>query len=213
VALFDGISDIGSGIGGLFQSSSLKAAAGDLNAAGASEDQNAKIAASSTEIQTAAIHRDILKTIGGQQSDIATAGFQMSGTALDLAQDTARQGALAEALTTNQGAIEVSAHKAQAQSYYAQARDAQRQSKSAGFGGILQIGLGILGMFSDKRLKTNIVRVGTNKAGLPIVKYNYLNDPTEWIGYLAQDVEKLDPSAVRDLGMKMVDSEYRPQRV
>lgn len=213
MALFDGIQSIGSGIGDLFQSSGQKASAGDLNQAGAYEESNARIAASSTDIQTAAIHRDLLKTIGGQQSDIATAGFQMSGTALDLAQDTARQGALAEASATAQGAIEVASYRARANSYYAQAREAQRQSKSSAFGGILQIGLGILGMFSDKRLKTNIVRVGTSEAGLPIVKYNYLNDPTEWVGYLAQDVEKIEPSAVRDMGMKMVGSKYAPQKV
>lgn len=210
---FGGIQGIGSGIAGLFNAGGLSASANDLDAAARLEDVNARISTASTDIQLAAVTRDALKTIGGQAQDVATAGFSASGTALDLLADSQRQASLASALTATQGAIETQSHVAQAGVYRSEAASARRQSTASTFGGLLSIGLGIFSLFSDKRMKENITRVGTSPEGLPIVKYNYLNDPTEWIGYLAQDVEKIDPKAVVDMGMKMIDSKYRPERV
>lgn len=64
-------------------------------------------------------------------------------------------------------------------------------------------------LFSDKRLKTDIKTVGKDKKGLPVVSYRYKGEPkgVERIGYLAQDVEKKVPQAVRTGpgGYKMVD--------
>ena len=58
---------------------------------------------------------------------------------------------------------------------------------------------------SDERLKENIEKVGSYK-GLNLYKYNYLWSPTKWIGFMAQEVEKIIPEAVFHVnGFKVVD--------
>jgi hypothetical protein len=51
-------------------------------------------------------------------------------------------------------------------------------------------------MFSDKRLKENIKKIGKTYDGQNIYSYNYKGDPRQQIGLLAQDVEKHHPHAV-----------------
>jgi hypothetical protein len=62
---------------------------------------------------------------------------------------------------------------------------------------------------SDRRVKKNIAKVGSVYAAkrhdepkkLPIYSYEYKNDDgTEHVGPMAQDVEKIDPSAVTEIG-------------
>lgn len=52
--------------------------------------------------------------------------------------------------------------------------------------------------FSDKRLKTDIKRVGTAKNGLPIHSFRYKDDPEKLVrlGFMADDVEDKHPDAV-----------------
>jgi len=75
-------------------------------------------------------------------------------------------------------------------------------------------------MLSDRREKENIDRMGTvfssNEAGerkeLPIFEYAYKDDPASMrhIGPMAQDVERIDPKAVKNVkGKKYID----PRRV
>jgi Chaperone of endosialidase len=89
----------------------------------------------------------------------------------------------------------------------------QTQAQSQLLGGALgaagNIGLG-LALKSDRRSKENIHRIGTvfatedfageesDRKKLPIYKYSYKDDPssTTHVGPMAQDVEKIDPSAV-----------------
>ena len=60
--------------------------------------------------------------------------------------------------------------------------------------------------FSDERLKENIEKVGETYDGLGIFKYNYLWDDTPRIGLIAQDVERVAPEAVVEIGgFKAVD--------
>lgn len=76
---------------------------------------------------------------------------------------------------------------------------------AAGIGGILA-SLGAMG-YSDARLKTDIKRVGTTAAGLPIFKYRYKGDPELRYGVMAQQVQRLFPNAVSEdeEGFLMVD--------
>ncbi len=61
-------------------------------------------------------------------------------------------------------------------------------------------------MFSDERVKEDIVPVGALHDGLPVYSYRYKGDPTPRIGLIAQDVEKVRPDAVFDVGgVKAVD--------
>jgi cytochrome c2 len=55
-------------------------------------------------------------------------------------------------------------------------------------------------MASDRRLKTDIQRVGTTDGGLPIYTYKYKGESMTQMGVMAQDVEKVNPEAVREFG-------------
>lgn len=211
---FGGFSYIGTGIQDLFGAAGSKQDAASLDKAAGMEDVNAKLAGASKDIQHAAAARDIYKVIGGQASDIAGSGFQMSGSALDLARSSAQQGAITQALIENQGQIDIQGHLIAATNLRAQAASARSAANASMFGGIMNIGLGILSLFSDKRLKENIRLVGKGKNGNNVYAYNYKADPgTEYVGYIAQEVEVAEPGMIFDLGLKLIDSEYAPQKV
>jgi len=74
-------------------------------------------------------------------------------------------------------------------------------------GSALSSGAGALfGMFSDKRLKEDAEKVGELYDGQDIYKYRYIGDPIWRIGLMAQDVEKTNPEAVKEIGgFKAVD--------
>ena len=95
----------------------------------------------------------------------------------------------------------------------AQAANAQAQaSYSSGlFGGLGALGGGVASgigaaggvgafMASDRRLKTDIEKVGKTDAGLPIYTYKYKGDNKTQMGVMAQDVEKKTPKAVKEVG-------------
>lgn len=68
------------------------------------------------------------------------------------------------------------------------------------------LGSAVGGLFSDRRLKENIIPVGEEN-GFPIYKFNYINIPDKtYIGVMAQDVESIMPEAVTESeGYKKVD--------
>ena len=55
--------------------------------------------------------------IGGQEADVAGAGFEASGSAIDLMRDSASQGALTKAVGEQQGLIQEAGYTEQAKSY------------------------------------------------------------------------------------------------
>ena len=62
------------------------------------------------------------------------------------------------------------------------------------------------GFFSDKRLKTDIKKIGETNDGQPIYSYKYKGEKRTQIGLMAQDVEKKHPEAVGLMGgYKTVD--------
>jgi hypothetical protein len=86
----------------------------------------------------------------------------------------------------------------------------QLQASQSGLGGLFGLAGSLGGMaiqkWSDARVKTDISRVGTLDNGLPVYSYRYAwGGPVE-IGVMAQDVEKVRPEAVREIGgVKAVD--------
>ena len=56
------------------------------------------------------------------------------------------------------------------------------------------------GMMSDRRLKTDIKKVGKTDNGLPVYTYKYKGDNVVHMGVMAQDVEKVTPEAVEEIG-------------
>ena len=84
----------------------------------------------------------------------------------------------------------------------------QNANYNATIGGILGLGAGAL-KASDRRVKEDIDRIGTvfaasSKSGenekLPIYEYSYKGDQTRHVGPMAQDVEKVTPEAVTEIG-------------
>lgn len=71
---------------------------------------------------------------------------------------------------------------------------------------IAGLGLGVAGLFSDRRVKDDIKRVGKTDDGLPIYTFKYKGDDTTHMGLMAQDVEKKRPDAVGEVdGIKTVN--------
>ena len=78
-----------------------------------------------------------------------------------------------------------------------------RMSGMFGLGGAALTGL--FGL-SDRRAKTDIERVGTTNGGLAVYRYRYKGDPQFRLGVMADEVEKVNPRAVRTIGgLKHVD--------
>lgn len=80
-------------------------------------------------------------------------------------------------------------------------------TKVGGFGDLFE-GLGvakIAGLFSDRRLKENIKRIGTYK-GLPVYTFSYISNGKQHTGFMADEVEQLYPHAVGEFnGYKYVN--------
>ena len=83
-----------------------------------------------------------------------------------------------------------------------------RQQASGGFmGGLMELGgaLGSAAIMSDIKSKTNIKRIGKYK-GHNLYSYNYIDRVGDWIGVMAQEIEKVIPEAVQEInGMKHVN--------
>lgn len=80
----------------------------------------------------------------------------------------------------------------------------QPNNSGWGFLGSL-IGTGA-SLFSDRRLKYDISVIGATLDGLPIYRFKYIGSDTWQIGLMAQDVEEVNPAAVREVdGVKMVE--------
>lgn len=86
---------------------------------------------------------------------------------------------------------------------------AENDAYQAKMGGLFGLGSAAMGMFkfSDRRLKTDIERVGKTDDGTPIYTYRYKDGGPKQMGVMAQDVEKKQPAAVarHPSGYRMVD--------
>jgi hypothetical protein len=64
--------------------------------------------------------------------------------------------------------------------------------------------LPLLGMFSDRRLKEDIERVGELRDGTPLYRFRYRGDPTQHVGVMADEVDPSD-TITHSSGFKMVN--------
>lgn len=109
----------------------LQAASGYTKAAGYA-GENADYAVESTKIQEMQAQREATKVIGGQQSDIAGAGFDVgSGSAQYLLQSSNEQAALTQHQLATQGDINVNAYHQQQDAYLSQAQQEQTAAQVA----------------------------------------------------------------------------------
>lgn len=81
----------------------------------------------------------------------------------------------------------------------------KNQSRQGIMGGLFDLGAAGI-MASDERVKTGVERVGLRADGLGVYRYRYIDDDTPRIGFIAQDVERIYPNAVVEIGgVKHVD--------
>lgn len=153
--------------------------------------ENAAISQTSGKIQEAQTARQVTQAIGTQEANIEAGGFTMGGNASDLLRQSMQQGSLAKSLVTQQAAITTLGFQEQQQA----AQGKASASKTAGIGGFLGGAIKIAGLFSDRRLKEDIVFL--RKIGeFNIYSYRYIGDDTTRIGVMADEVEKIMPEAV-----------------
>ena len=112
-----GGSDIFAGIGDQAKAQGDFAEASNYTLASQLATQNEKFTETSTAIKEAQQSREMMNTLGGQQADVAGAGFTEGGSALDIMRDSAAQGALTHAVLGQQGLITEAGYQEQAQSY------------------------------------------------------------------------------------------------
>jgi len=159
-----GIGSIAGGVSDLFASMGYKAKAqGDAFEqqnyllAGTLADQNEQYTEWSTGIKQAQEDRELSKSLGTTKADIAGAGLAESGSALDILRESASQGAMARAVTGEQGLIVEAGYREQAQSYRNMAQAAQvaidaenKAAQGAEITGWLKIGAGVLSTFMPR---------------------------------------------------------------
>lgn len=131
------ITSIGSAVNDLFSADSHRTKAEGLRIEAGNYDrsadfalQNAKFTEMSTGIKQSQLDRDIYKTLGGTEADVAGAGFASSGSALDLLRDSASQGALMKAVGAEQGLITEEGYKVQAKNFADMSRAASMAAAS-----------------------------------------------------------------------------------
>lgn len=75
-----------------------------------------------------------------------------------------------------------------------------QMSQIGGMMGMAGQGIGMLSMLSDRRAKTGIKPVGKLDNGLTVYSYRYIDGGPTQIGVMAQDVERVKPDAVVEIG-------------
>lgn len=146
------ITDFGSAAADLLEAQGATTSAGTYMQAASVSEQNAAVEAQSTAIQEVQAQRKLYSTVGGQQAEVAGAGFGASGTALDLMRSSAEQGALTQQVTQLQGSLNVSAYQQQAAAETGQAQSAETaasaETSAAGYAQASGVVSGIEGVAS-----------------------------------------------------------------
>lgn len=144
-------------------------------------------------IKGVAIQRQIWKTAGEGRAAVGAGGIALTGSAKDAIQSNMQQGYLTKAINVLQTKLEY-------QSYMAQAAQMDAMAAAAEGSGMMGLLGGILGMFSDDKIKENVVFVGRRGDGIGIYQWNYLGGEQRFEGVLASEIEVLRPEAIVVLG-------------
>ena len=131
-----GISDIFAGFGDIDKMKADELEQGQYDQAAAFAGQEAQYSQDSTAIQLAQKNRETTMAMGKTASEVAGAGFAASGSALDVMRSNAQQGALASAVTSEQGQIQTQGYQEQQASYNTMAEIAGNAAKSANLASI-----------------------------------------------------------------------------
>lgn len=192
------VSDLFGGIGLLYKAKGSRLEAQQYDKAAELALLNKQFAHNSTEIKEAQTQRDIFKQTGETEATVGAAGFEASGSALDILRESASQGALTKAVIGQQGLIEEAGYQEQHDSYVLMAQASREAAKADTWGAVGKFaGSAIMAAaaFSDARLKRDIEYVGEHR-GLRLYRFRYLWSPRRFIGVIAQELLQLRPAAV-----------------
>lgn len=131
--------DIGQGISSFFGAVGSEKEAGAYRKAAGFASANAGLAKRATDINTNIASRNIYQALGAERADTASAGFQMSGSALDLIRSSTEQGSLSKALIETQGAQQVLGYQSEAEADRAKASAADDAADGGFLSSILSI--------------------------------------------------------------------------
>jgi hypothetical protein len=153
-----GVSDVFAGFGAETKAQGDLAEAAQYDEAAHLALQNEQYTKMSTDIQEAGKNRELLLSLGRTTSEVAGAGFSLSGSALDILRSSAAQGAIAKAVIGQQGLITEAGYQEQAQSYETMAsaaRSAASTEETTGIGsffaGGLQVAAGLASLFTPAK--------------------------------------------------------------
>lgn len=164
-------------------------------------------------------NREFVNAAAADEARLNAIGGTMAGnynnaqsTALDQNQQTIAnlmtQGEFTRGLDTQSKQSELSALQAMAQLlgvYPATSEGTSKSSESKGIGGLLQGAGAAMSLFSDRRLKDNIRKVG-ERNGLNLYEFTYKGRPDKFIGVMADEVAEVMPDAVKEIdGFMAVD--------
>lgn len=111
------VNDIFGVFGELAKAKGAEAESQEYDLAAGLARQNKQFTETSTNIRTAQQDRTVFQALGAQEQGVASAGFEASGSALDLLRSSAQQGAITRAALNEQGQITEAGYEEQAQSY------------------------------------------------------------------------------------------------
>lgn len=126
-----GFQMLGGAVSDLFSAQGARAEASSYRKAALGADEAAAISEKSTALSELMAQRKIFKTIGGQQAQIAGAGFSEAGSALDLLRDSTQQGALTKQVIGIQGQLQTHGFQTQAEAYRGEAHAADIAASGA----------------------------------------------------------------------------------
>ena len=133
-----GIASAGSAVTDLFGGLGDLAEAGEYEQAADLAKEEAQFTQIQTGVQVVQQQRQITQALGSETAGYASSGIAMSGTALDVLQSSAEQGALAKQMTQFKGEQQVYAYDEQAKSYEQMAEAAQNASTGSFIGAGIQ---------------------------------------------------------------------------
>ena len=131
-----GVSDIFAGFGDIDKMKADELESGQYTEAAQFAGEEAEYSQDSTAIQMAQKNREATMAMGKTASEVAGAGFAANGSALDIMRSNAQQGALATAVTSENGQIQTQGYQEQQQSFETMATIAGNAAKSANLASI-----------------------------------------------------------------------------
>jgi hypothetical protein len=142
-AAAQGLGSIAGATSDFFAAGAAGASIDQYKAAAESAISNEQAAEQQGRIRQYQAQRRIEDTLGAQRATVAAAGFQQSGTALDLMRDSTTQGAITQSMIQLQTGTEVAGFKAQENAAEAEAAAARGAAFGDVFGGVLKGAAGI----------------------------------------------------------------------